>query len=505
MLKNLSNLNLSRYANFFQKFLTPQIVVAGLEFKDAAIRVAKFENDYLKKAAVMLEPGIIDAGKIKDKKKIVVALKKLKREFGAGDELTPVIAIIPSVNVYTKTFSTPLLSEESLEEAAILNLKTISPIEMAKGYSDWQQVSLKEEGGKIEILGAFAEGVAIDDYESALEEAGFSLMAVEFPALSIARTIKEYSVGLDINKPQVVVELASDGIEFMVMNNGELYFDYFVPWKLIQDKKNAREILFSDFKEIIIREVKRVSNFYGSHWGERLENLTLITQALNKEITELINQNFKFKVTELKLRGQTDLAASWFGVLGAAIRGKTKRRDDNYISLMKTSTEELSWQAETMFFIKLWRNALIATFSFIIILFIAADSFFANNLVDLLNQSQKFLKGAEGAEVATLQQKAREFNRLVDKVALADDQSEDTSPFFGKIVEITGSDIEIERLSLDHNFNSVFLIGIAKDESAALAFKNALIKEGFKDVSLPLSELSAELGGEVSFTITFKL
>ena len=118
----------------------------------------------------------------------------------------------------------------------------------------------------------------------------------------------------------MVVNIASDGIDFMVIRGGDLHFDYFVPWKLIQEEgKIERAILFEDFKDTVVREVKKVSNFYGSHWGGKIENLILISQALNAEISDLIQKNFQFKVIDLRFDKYADLQASWFAVLGSAL------------------------------------------------------------------------------------------------------------------------------------------------------------------------------------------
>ena len=504
-----------------KNILIPQAPAAGLEFKDAAVRLIKFSSrggpalgwknnlpaqaENFDKAAVMLEPGIIDNGKIKDRDKLLSALRKLRDQIDSKEKI-PVIAIIPSVNVYTKSFSTPILDQKSLEEAALLNLKSISPIDFSKGYSDWQEVGFKERDGKIDVLGAFADGAVVDGYADVLRETGFAPVAVEFSALAIARMIKESGTGIDLEKPQEVVNIASDGIDFMVIRGGDLHFDYFVPWKLIQEEgKIERAILFEDFKDTVVREVKKVSNFYGSHWGGKIENLILISQALNAEISDLIQKNFQFKVIDLRFDKYADLQASWFAVLGSALRGLMPRHSDILISLMAVGTEKLSLQSEIIIFAKTWRNIIVTILVFLAVLFISVDSFLAHVSVDLADQSQKVAQVSGGGEIAVLQQQVRLFNQLVEKVSLANQQKSDLTSFLAEFNKALNGKLKLTRISVDANQSNVTVLGEAGDESAAIDFKNDLEAGGFKNVLLPFSNLVAKAGGGVTFSITFNL
>ncbi|MBI3045980.1 MAG: pilus assembly protein PilM [Candidatus Harrisonbacteria bacterium] len=495
-----------KFLEFSKGLLFPKTNIAGLEIKDTVLRIAQFQDGLLKKAAVTLEPGVIGGGRVKDKARLIAGLKRLQAEFAGSKEKVLAILSVPSANVYTQVFNTPLLSGQSLEEAANLNLKSISPIDLGAGYADWQEIGLQEKDGKLEVLAAFADRAAIDDYQQCLESAGFAAVAVEFPALAISRAIQALAVGIDIEKPQVVFNVASDGIDFMVLRRGNLYFHYFSPWKLIPaDGELSSEIPFSEFKDTVIREIKKVVTFYGSHWEGRLGRLILITQALNAEISNFIKENFQFEVADLKLEGLPNLEAGWFGVIGSALRGKIPRSEDKLISLTAVGTEKEYWYSQIQFFIKIWRNVFIATLGFLVLLFILADSVIYQTSVNLGKQLRVVVREPGGAEVAELQAKARQFNQLVDKASVAKEQSVGRSPLFSKIIVLAGRGISLERILMDSQQASALLSGRADNEAAALAFKNALIKEGFRGVTLPLSNIVANLDKSVSFTITFKL
>ncbi len=200
-----------------QKLLWPKVNIAGLEIKEGSIRIAKLDDGKLSQAAIVLGPGIIENGEIADKARLAENLRSLHGQFGKPDEKIPVIALVPSINIYTQVFNLPILSKGNLEEAAQLNLQSISPIDWNASYADWQQIGEQEKEGKAELLGAFASKSVLDGYAKAVFAAGFIPVAVEFPALAIARTIKELAAGVDLENPQVVLNVGSDGINFMVL------------------------------------------------------------------------------------------------------------------------------------------------------------------------------------------------------------------------------------------------------------------------------------------------
>ncbi len=479
--------------------------IAGLEIKDAAARIAQFENGVIKKSAVLLEPGIIEAGKVKDREKLAESLRKLHSQFSGAKEKIPVIVIIPSANIYAQVFSVPSLSGQELQDAAQLSLASISPIDLDAAYADWQQLSAVPRDNRIEMLGAFVSSPVVDEYVDVLEGAGFTPIAVEFPALALARTIRDFSAGVDIRKPQVVLNVSSDGIDFIALRHGNLYFDYFIPWKVIQEEgKAGREILFSDFKETIVKEIKKVSAFYGSHWEGALDKIILVSQALNEEISNFIKENFHFEVVELKLTQFRDLPTSWFGVLGSAIRGKMPRSEDNLISLMKVGTEEKYFRGRIQVSVKSWGNVLVATLGFLALLFVLTDSFLYRISERMISQNLG-ASGAESAEIAELQEQARRFNQLLAKVSSAEEMSESQSPFFSEINLLAQRAVTLERILVNREAGTVLLSGQAGDEATALQFKNSLVAAGYEDVSLPLSNIVPNPNQTVSFSLTFRL
>lgn len=497
------------------RIILPQEEIAGIELKDFGIRIAQIKKIppagrkkgaepvlEFKKESILLEPGIIQDGLIRDKARLITQLKSLREQFAPlRKEKIPVIASIPSSAVYVQVFPLPALNEESRLEAISLNLQSISPIDFKTAYADWEQI--EEKDNKIQILSAFASREIVDDYASALIEAGFSPAAIEFPALAISRAVKEFAVGIDLEKPHVVVNVSSDGIDFIILKHGNIYFDYFSPWKLVKiDAGLNREIPFEDFKNVIVRELRKISTYYTSQWGGSLQNFILITRAFEPEITQLIESQFHYTGTQLKLRGFEDAPLSWVEVIGSAFRGTVHRGKDIFISLMAVGTENEFLHSQVTFFIKIWRNILLAVFGFFILIFIGVDSFFAHTATGIALQLQGSANIPNSAEIEKLQQDVKLFNSLVEKAAYARERSREWSPFLNNINQSFGN-ITLTRLSLSSEPGTVFLTGNADNEAAVIDLKNRLIKAGIQNINLPFSKITNNADGTVSFAMTF--
>ncbi|MDE2001463.1 MAG: pilus assembly protein PilM [Patescibacteria group bacterium] len=498
--------NLSFLRDMMADFASPAHPIAGMEIKDAAIRVARIEKGVLVRDGIALEPGIIEDGMVKDAARLEERLQALHHQLTKRQkEKVPVVLVVPSSIVYSKVFALPPLTGKQKEEAVQLNLQSVSPMPFTEAYSDWEEIASENRDLQIEILSSFARKANIDPYLAALRRAHFVPAAVEFPALAIARAMKTYAVGLDFKEPQVVVNISSDGIDFMVLKQGSVYFEYFMPWKLARTEERAsREIPFQDFKDTIIREMKRVSTFYASHWGGSLKHLVLITQALNKEIAEFVEKQFHFPVVQLSLRGFDDVPISWAGVIGAAMRGAMPRSRDTLISLEAVGTERGFFRSQIMSFVELWRNVLVVMGIFFAVVFIGMDSFLAYTAQGVQNQLEAVAQVPGGSEVVTLQADAQKFNTLVQQISNAKNQSVPLAAMLENINTMeSGLTLIQESLSTDQH--TLFIMARVPSEAAAVDFKNKLTDQGFQNINMPLSKIVTNPDGSVTFSVSFTI
>ncbi len=497
--------------------INPQPRIGGLEISDSALRFVMVRENKLDVNFLNLTTGIIGEGKIKDKNNFKVAIKKLHSQITRRRrKKIYVILSIPDVNVYTQVFNLPMAAVENLEEAAQLNLQMISPSDFSSVYSDWQKAGeLKADGGQLEILGTFTANKAVDEFVECLKEANFIVAAIEFPALSVSRLVS----GLESsNKPILLLYITSGGLSFNLIRNRNLYFNHFVPWPASEE----RQISLSSIKELIIRETQRILNFSGTHWPDsQIGDLLLAAPALEEKISQIISENFSLSVQKINLPPKlaspdnqwsvnnnqlTSLTSEWFAALGSAVRGLIPRAKDIIISLASTGTEEEFRQHQLINFIKIWRNIILTSLSFILAAFIVVDGFIIKNADSLSRQVANLSNLPELNEVNKLQEEAEGFNEKIELGLRAKGQIYAWSPFFEKIRELTGEDIVIERIFIQSRETPILFNGLAVDEEAIINFKNKLEQESqFQNIDLSLASITSAADGSLRFAIIFKL
>ncbi len=486
-----------------KKYLNPAPEVGALEISDLVLRFARLENGRLRQASVQLPPGLIKGGRVSDGQKLVMALKGLHQQVDSPKKPVHVVLLIPTNNVYTQAFTMPLVAEKNVDEAARLNLQTISPIDIKTAYYSYQIIGENKQG-QLEALGAFAGAQVVDEFVSALKEANFRVVAVEFPAVAVTRLVKEYGTGLKPDAPYLVIYLGSDGPDMMVVKNGHLYFSYFNSWAALQEEVGGRKLSSQDVQDFISRHVKQVMNFYTSRWGQPIQEALLVESPISKEITQTVKDGFGLGVIPFHVMKFGQLSPLWYGALGAALRGLVPRHKDKLISLSAVGVEQEYYRELTIGFIKAWRNSLVAALTFVFLVILVADSLLARQAAagarDLASRALVPL-----AEIQALQADVKKFNQGVDFALKAQEITPEWSQFYDKMRLLTGQKVTIQRLFVDPNL-SALLVGTAVNDSAVIQFKNTISKDpNFKDVVLPLSNIKVNEDGTVAFSLNFKL
>ncbi|TSC96264.1 MAG: Uncharacterized protein Athens101426_440 [Parcubacteria group bacterium Athens1014_26] len=497
-------MNKSVNFNRLLRLVNPQPFIGGLDIGEMSIRYVDLNRPEIRKTGIILEPGIIEEGRLKDKEKFLKALLQLKKLLGNPKEKIYVIASLPSHNIYTQSFDLPQVGDKLLPEAAALNLQLISPVDIKLAYSDWENIGdpgKKDE--KIELLGAFIEKSVIDDFIPVLGEAGFRVVAFEFAALAMARFLSQTAAGIDFTKPQVVLFVSSEGLNFSILRGGRLNFNYFVAWSSVKQ----RQILLEVFNNILIQEMRRVLTYYSGHWDGQINDMILITQGMFEEIKKVIKDSFPFiNIQPPSLADRFgNLNPSWYVASGSALRGMIPRSKDTLISLTKIGTEQGFFEDQILFFSKIWRNLILTVLVFLITAFLFGDKLLLMIYNNLDKQIASISGREDGKEISALQQQVQEFNSLVDKALIAKLNKSVLSPFVDKIRLLAGTNINLQRVAI--NINGISLIvASAASESAAIEFKNKISEQpGVKNVLLPLSNITLNPSGGVNFSLSFNL
>ncbi|MEK7495955.1 MAG: hypothetical protein AAB616_00625, partial [Patescibacteria group bacterium] len=186
-------------------------------------------------------------------------------------------------------------------------------------------------------------------------------------------------------------------------------------------------------------------------------------------------------------------------------RGLIPRAKDIIISLAGTGTEEEFRQHRTINFIKIWKNVILTSLSFILIAFIAIDAFLIKTVNSLNNQTANFINQPGQETFNKIQEEAKNFNAKIELALQAKNQVSDPTLLLEKIKNLAGQDITIDRIFIQSPNLPILFNGRAVSEKAIIDFKNALEKNSeFKEINLQLSSIISSSGGLFKFSITFK-
>ena len=399
------------------KLLNPQPLIGGVEISDHFLRYLILKGGQPKFYSVKLDPGIVIEGKLQNKDAFLKALLNLRQQITKkAREKLFVILNISAANVYSQIFDLPKVAEENLEEAAQLNLQMISPISTSEAYYDCQKIGENLAEGKIEIAGAFIYKNIIDDFSEVFLKANFVVVAVEFLPLAIARVMKDLAVNFDNQAPYIVFYLSSDGLNFLIVKNSNLYFNYFTSWRSLKGEK--RYLSLDEFRAVIIEETKKILSFYNRNWSEPIKSFILMAQGLNSEVKEIITKEFSLTTEEVTLKKFNQVGQNFFPALGSALRGQIDRSEDTIISLASTGTEVEFRRQMFIAFIHLWQKIAFSFLIFIIASLSVTDVFLSKRLTNLQNDKNS-INFSNQEEFNNLQSQAKDFNKKVALLSAA--------------------------------------------------------------------------------------
>ena len=478
-----------RFRSLLNK-IYPQPPIGGLEINDSAVRLVEFKKDNPDIRAYRLPPGMVANGRVKDKARLITVLKELIGT-SRGGRKTGFVLTIPSSNVFVQTVNLPPLAAHNLEEAAGLNVQMVSPLRQGEFYYDWQRVNRGEAAGSpIELLGAFVSREVVNDFSHCLQEAGLSLVAVEFASLSLARLLarKKFTEPL---KPYLVAEIRPEGTTFMLVFNSQLLFHSFHSWGNVLGGEGA--VGLADFLADLTEEINNISNFYLAHWGGVVNDLVFISSGLENEVKAAFKDKFV-----IFLKSEEVMPA-----LGAATRSILGEKE---INLLGTSSLDIFKQNRALTFVALWRTVLVATLGFLLLLALGSDLFLRQLVKSAIEVNALTLNEPGHKELLALKGEAAKFNELVSLVKGARQAKPQIGRVAGLVNNLAGVEIRITRFYVTSIDAPITINGVAANEQAAIAFKNRLAGEkSFTLVDLPISGIEPETGGQVSFTVHFQV
>ncbi len=489
------------------RIINPKVEIGGLEITDTGIVFFSVTPETLKTTqySISLEAGVIKEGKVIHEEALTKSLVELhKRITIKSKKEIPVVVSISDENIFTQLFTLPQLSEGSFEEAVRLNMQTISPINFNEAYSGWERIENNVNVADTEIISSFVERPVIDSFLRCLKKSGFLAVAIEHRSMSLARFVSQRESSFAKTKSYILVHIGGDGITIAVMSKGHLCFDKFSSWQtILKEMHVTRDIIFSDFATLIIREIHQVSNFFVGRSHDPISGVYIVGGAMESQLIETLKNKFSFGVYPLTIT-HTPNDEAWFVSAGAALRGLIPRSQDAAISLTPEDTREMLLHTQILSFVGAWRALLITAGSIILGAFIAVYVFL-NYLIGTISYDlNTSITPASVTRYNELKKEATVFNEGVERASLVQNQQVRWHKILSDIYGQTGPLIAIDRIYMQASDSGITINARTNKEESAIEFKRRIEQlSSVQNVQLPLTSITQADQNNIVFKITF--
>ena len=485
-------------------FLRIRRPAAGLEVSDQVVRLVYARRKVWQLSAVRLAPGVIESGRIKDRKAFIEALGQLKEKvLGRSRRKRIDVVLCPSsIPAFTQVFSLPGGQGKEFSEAVTLNMAMASPMEAGKAYEDWQAIGRDERTFQTEIFSAFMERAAVDEMVDALFDAGFVTVSVESRELALARVLRAKAAGVDPAKSYVFVSVDNIGIDFLIIRHGNLYFNYSEPWRDIADEKG--EIPLPKLAETLTASVRRVVAFYRERSSDPIAAVILASAALDEESAVAIASAVSAPVVRLTLVVGQAISPEWLAAVGSSLRETETAVRGREINFMGEASQDRFLSTQFSEFLEFWRVAIPVALGLLVGTFLLTDLFLISTKQSIEVRSNFNVGGPQSAEIKALTASSTQFNQMVALVQSVEGSLGSPGPMFAEVTRIAqANQVTVDRIDFASGGAPIVLAGVASAENDIIAFKAAVAgSPDFSSVSLPLTSLRTT-GNTFSFSMSF--
>lgn len=480
----------------------PNERLGGLEISDTDLQYIELrggKNSKAIQASLSLPVGVVESGVVKNKTGLVTALRSLRKQIKLKkSKSVDVILTIPANNIYIQTFNVPAVSDKDLSEVAELNMRMISPIDIDTAYYGWQGMSdgFDELTNQKELLAAFVDRRIIDDYVSALQEAGYSIAAVESSTISLSRSLYTNKL-LEANVPYLAIQFLPVGMYFMIIKEHSVVFNFFAPWA--ETYVGGDGASFNSIKSLMDVEVRRLLNFYSSHWGGQIDNIVIVTPVLQNELSAGVKSSFPSANIEVVDSGNAGVA------YGAALRGLIPRSKDAEVSVNNITAHEAYRGDQILEYLKFWRSVILTVFVTLLVLFIGSDAYLHDIAIGESRSQDTIVKQADLAQLNNLEESAVQFNNMVSIISSAEKNQTKASWLISAINSAASADgVSLSRVYIQASNMSGLVVAYAISNSVANDFKDKIAAiPQLNQVQIPFSTITVAANGSVNFTVTF--
>jgi len=154
----------------------------------------------------------------KSVEEIAGALKSLINDLKIGNR--GAVVALPEYEIVSRLVSLPPLKENEIKEALAFEAETFVPYPLDKVSIDYEVIS-EDEGGRLTVFAIAARNDLIDNYIKIFKAVKMELLAIESPAISMRRILKQVATASEATMVLDIGQKYSDVIGF---KDGNIYF-----------------------------------------------------------------------------------------------------------------------------------------------------------------------------------------------------------------------------------------------------------------------------------------
>jgi type IV pilus assembly protein PilM len=215
------------------KFLDLKVEMFGIDISDSAVKVLKlkkkrnfFKVDFI--SEVEIEPGIVEAGVIKNEDLLAKIIKKSVIS-KIGKKLNTKYAVVglPEEKSFLEVIQMPIMKEEELKSAVLFQAENYIPMLLEQVYLDFQVVdNNKKEDDHLDVLIVAMPKTTIDSYLSCFKKADLIPVVLEVESQAIARAlIKNESSSV----PLILINYGKKNSNIIIFSGKSIRFTSSVP------------------------------------------------------------------------------------------------------------------------------------------------------------------------------------------------------------------------------------------------------------------------------------
>lgn len=233
-----------------------------------------------------LPPELIVDGAIIDSIRLIDSLKEFVRKAKIKTK-DVVIGIAGHSSVIVKRVSMPDMTEEELSESIKFEAEQYIPFDIEDVNIDFQILGPKEEAGQMDVILVAVKKDIINDYLSAIKEAGLNCIIVDVNSFAL-ENIYEINYEIEAGKNVALVNIGASTINLNILRGG---ISIFTRDSAVGSNLHT-EVLQREFN-LTFEVAERLKR------GEAVENVSTedaysVMQLASEEIVAEINRSFEY-------------------------------------------------------------------------------------------------------------------------------------------------------------------------------------------------------------------